>query len=332
MSASDYMVGTVSIAAGSRSLLGDGTAWLAASFKEGDVLYLKGFAIPIESFEGEDEATLSEDWPGATVTDSAYRLRFMPDLARLTAKTQALIDGLADLKGDTGAPGANFDPDAIGLFADRDDYDEEAESFSYLSTDGDGDAITSAVIFIRQGVAGEWSDPIAWQGAAGLSAYEIAVAQGFVGTEAEWLAENEGEDGIDGISAYEVALDEGFEGSEAEWLESLKGKSAYQIALDEGFEGSEAEWLADLEGIDGDDGPSAYEVALDEGFVGTEEEWLDSLKGEPGDFTPEADAALAAMAVMTADNSANLAASAVMAADVSAALVAITAIYAELTE
>lgn len=33
----------------------------------------------------------------------------------------------------------------------------------------------------------------------------------------------DGADGVDGKSAYEIALDNGYEGSEAEWIESLKG-------------------------------------------------------------------------------------------------------------
>lgn len=37
-------------------------------------------------------------------------------------------------------------------------------------------------------------------------------------------AELKGADGSNGKSAYEIALDNGFEGTEAEWLESLKGK------------------------------------------------------------------------------------------------------------
>lgn len=32
--------------------------------------------------------------------------------------------------------------------------------------------------------------------------------------------------GADGLSAYEVAVENGFEGTEAEWLESLKSTSA----------------------------------------------------------------------------------------------------------
>ena len=64
-----------------------------------------------------------------------------------------------------------------------------------------------------------------------------------------------------GKSAYEIAVDNGFEGTEQEWLESLKGesgeyagqgKSAYEIAVDNGFEGTEAEWLASLNTFEDD--------------------------------------------------------------------------------
>ena len=60
-------------------------------------------------------------------------------------------------------------------------------------------------------------------GAPGDDAYAIAVANGFVGDEAAWLASLEGTDGGDGLSAYEVALANGFVGDEATWLASLEG-------------------------------------------------------------------------------------------------------------
>lgn len=72
-------------------------------------------------------------------------------------------------------------------------------------------------------------------GADGDSAYEVAVANGFVGTEAAWLDSLAGSDGApgadgapgtagaDGDSAYEVAVANGFVGSEAAWLDSLVG-------------------------------------------------------------------------------------------------------------
>lgn len=62
--------------------------------------------------------------------------------------------------------------------------------------------------------------------------------------------------GPQGISAYEVAVAAGFSGNVAAWLASLvgpQGKSAYQVAVDGGFSGTEQEWLTSLEGEDGDD-------------------------------------------------------------------------------
>lgn len=63
-------------------------------------------------------------------------------------------------------------------------------------------------------------------GGQGLSAYQIALNNGFVGTEEEWLASlkgETGEQGAQGLSAYQVAVNNGFEGSETEWLASLQG-------------------------------------------------------------------------------------------------------------
>lgn len=54
-----------------------------------------------------------------------------------------------------------------------------------------------------------------------------------------------------GKSAYQIALDNGFEGTETEWLETLNGKSAYQIAVKNGFIGTEQEWLDSLKGESG---------------------------------------------------------------------------------
>lgn len=113
----------------------------------------------------------------------------------------------------------------------------------------------------------------------GKSAYEIAVELGYEGTEEQWIASLKGEDGK---SAYQIAVEHGFVGTEAQWLASLvgpAGKSAYQLAVDQGYEGTLAEWLASLKG---DAGDSAYEVAVQEGFVGTKAQWLASLVGPQG--------------------------------------------------
>lgn len=156
-------------------------------------------------------------------------------------------------------------------------------------------------------------------GADGKSAYQVAVANGFVGSQTEWLDSlvgtngNNGSDGADGKSAYEVAQDFGFEGSEEDWLASLNGKglsitgtlsdsSELPVVGEAGeafiIDGELWIWNTSTEvfdnqgafvgppgpaGTNGTNGKSAYQIALDNGFVGSEAEWLLSLKGADGD-------------------------------------------------
>lgn len=63
-----------------------------------------------------------------------------------------------------------------------------------------------------------------------------------------------------GANAYQLAVAEGFNGTEAQWLASLKvkgdpGSTAYQIAVTNGFQGTEAQWLESLK-VKGDTGPA----------------------------------------------------------------------------
>lgn len=103
----------------------------------------------------------------------------------------------------------------------------------------------------------------------GKSAYEIAVDNGFVGTEQEWLESLKGKDGK---SAYEIAVESGlFEGNEEDWLETLKGK--------DGIDGSNG-----LDGINGKDGKDVFEVWYDavkeEGYAGDYSDFLlEYIKG-----------------------------------------------------
>ncbi|MFI8608503.1 hypothetical protein ACIGFL_09280 [Pseudomonas sp. NPDC077649] len=99
------------------------------------------------------------------------------------------LRGQAGAQGEPGEQGTPFQVDATGLLANRGAFDAEPEGFAYLATDT-GD------LYFRQGAAGNWSDPVPFQGPAGDSAYQVAVANGFVGTEAEWLASLDGADGL----------------------------------------------------------------------------------------------------------------------------------------
>ncbi len=56
----------------------------------------------------------------------------------------------------------------------------------------------------------------------------------------------DGVDGINGKSAYEVAVSNGFVGTEAEWLETLIGNSAYEDWLASGKTGTFQDFLDEI--------------------------------------------------------------------------------------
>lgn len=110
--------------------------------------------------------------------------------------------------------------------------------------------------------------------------------------------------GKDGLSAYELAVQEGFDGTLTEWLASLKGAKGDKgdtgetgAAGEKGETGAALTWddltdeqKAALKGEKGDtgatgsagsNGKSAYELAVENGFVGTLEEWLNSRIPQP---------------------------------------------------
>ena len=64
-------------------------------------------------------------------------------------------------------------------------------------------------------------------GTRGYSAYEVAVRNGYEGTEQEWLDSLVGPIGPEGKSAYEVAVENGYEGTEAEWVDSFLNAEGY---------------------------------------------------------------------------------------------------------
>lgn len=151
----------------------------------------------------------------------------------------------------------------------------------------------------RGGQVGPQGPPGA-PGADGKSAYEIAVSNGFIGSESQWLESLKGKDGVDGapgkdgakgadgtngadgsngldgLSAYEIAITEGFEGTEAEWLLSLKGEKG-EPGVD-GVDGAQGPAGVDgAPGAKGDPGASFYEQLVAAGYTGTEEEFTAAL-------------------------------------------------------
>lgn len=107
---------------------------------------------------------------------------------------------------------------------------------------------------------------------------------------------HDGKDGVDGKSAYEIAVDNGYPGTEQAWLASLKGDKGDTgepgTAGEKGEPGEKGDTgAAGKDGRDGTDGAagrdgangaSAYEIAVQHGYSGTEAAWLESLHGADG--------------------------------------------------
>nr|WP_302696315.1 hypothetical protein [uncultured Ruminococcus sp.] len=107
---------------------------------------------------------------------------------------------------------------------------------------------------------------------------------------------HDGKDGVDGKSAYEIAVDNGYPGTEQAWLASLKGDKGDTgepgAAGEKGEPGEKGDTgAAGKDGRDGTDGAtgrdgvngaSAYEIAVQHGYSGSETAWLESLHGADG--------------------------------------------------
>lgn len=176
-----------------------------------------------------------------------------------------------------------LDIDATDVFANKEDYDNEAAGFILLTADGDGTEGSPAMLWRKNsGAIADWGPAVPFQGPQGDRGWSPVFAVvsdttrrvlrlvdyvGGGGTKpttginqyvsAGGLTDTIGSAtdvrGPQGLSAYEVAVVNGFAGTQAAWLDSLVGASAYQIAVANGFSGDQVAWLASLIGADGTD-------------------------------------------------------------------------------
>jgi len=160
-------------------------------------------------------------------------------------------------------------------------YGNAGDAFLEIHRDGQISSEKISVSDLGVGQPGPQGSPGS-DGAPGKTAYEIALENGFIGTQQEWLTSlvgHNGSDGAPGKSAYVTAIENGFIGTETEWLSSLKGEQG--PAGQNGTNGKD--------GVNGADGKSAYQIAVDNGFEGDINAWLLSLKGEKGEDGNTAD-------------------------------------------
>ena len=157
-----------------------------------------------------------------------------------------------------------LDEKAAGLQNGKDGFSPKVKAeqmeFGVVITIVDADGETSATL--HNGANGE-------KGTDGKSAYQIAVEQGYQGSESDWLSSlkgdkgntgakgNPGQDGADGKSAYAIAVEHGYEDSEEKWLLSLKGEKG-----DTGERGEKGDT-----GADGKDGFSPIAAVAKDGSV-----------------------------------------------------------------
>lgn len=182
----DYVSGTITLTAGSTEFTGTGTGWLAADFREGDIILdvLGGGnrVAVVAAVTGNGAGTLTKPWEGPTLANVAYRLRYQWDSGRVSAQTRTLIEQLGNgnlqsLAAVTGAAGnvVVFNgPGAIGIeprtnfingvaydvqvntLADRAAYNGQSAGFTVLvSNVGDG---RSAVYSKATNASGDWTN------------------------------------------------------------------------------------------------------------------------------------------------------------------------------
>jgi len=182
---SDYISGTITLENGSANFTGTGTGWLAADFREGDVILdIVGggnrIAV-IQEITGNGAGELTELWEGPDLTAVAYRMRYQWDSSRVSAQSRAAIEMLGNgnlqsfaavtgpgvvvmdgLHSVTVKPETDFINGVaydvqVDALADRAAYDGQSAGFSVLvSNIGDG---RSAVYSKASNTVGDWTDP-----------------------------------------------------------------------------------------------------------------------------------------------------------------------------
>lgn len=154
-------------------------------------------------------------------------------------------------------------------------------------------------------------------GTAGKTAYQVAVDNGYSGSQFAWLASLVGQQGVKGDQGIQgIKGDQGVKGDgilinqrvanyaalpvdkgpeDEGWSVWVQNEGALYVwdgtsfpaegdgAVLQGEQGIQGETGdAGEDGSDGAPGDSAYEIAVSNGFSGTEAEWLDSLVGDQG--------------------------------------------------
>ena len=157
-----YSDGTISVANGSQTVTGVGTAWATALVAGGTLIAassgLSGIVLNVVS---DTEITLKRPWPGATISGGAYDIQLEnADAATAIWSNQTLAEIIARIEA-----GTFLDFDATGTLAERAAFDGSAKGFVYCQDD-----VAPFLVYIKQSAtSGDWSAGASLQGADGTA-------------------------------------------------------------------------------------------------------------------------------------------------------------------
>lgn len=91
-----YSTGTIAVGAGSTTVTGTGTSWVAAGLEAGDIFWAAGFSVRIASVNSATSITLAYPWPGAALSGANYEVRFTPDATRVLSAAREVLSALTN--------------------------------------------------------------------------------------------------------------------------------------------------------------------------------------------------------------------------------------------
>ncbi|WP_288994724.1 pyocin knob domain-containing protein [uncultured Gemmobacter sp.] len=91
-----YATGTVTLGAGSTTVTGSGTSWIAAGLEAGDMFWAAGLSVRIASVNSATSLTLAFPWPGAALSGANYEVRFTPDATRVLSAAREVLSALTN--------------------------------------------------------------------------------------------------------------------------------------------------------------------------------------------------------------------------------------------
>lgn len=92
--ATHYNVGSVTVTAGSATVVGSGTFW-TGNVAAGDILWVNGLSCRIQSVNSNTNLTLARNWPGATAAGAYYEAWAVLDAVGYQKKVGDLLSTLS---------------------------------------------------------------------------------------------------------------------------------------------------------------------------------------------------------------------------------------------